>query len=301
MTNPLTCRIKVPATSANLGPGFDVFGIALSLYNEFTITLTQKSSFKGCEKRFQNSSNLVYRSAQLLFQKYHADPHYNQDLSIVFKTEIPSGRGLGSSASCIVAGLTGANLLLGSPFDLNEIFQLACEVEGHPDNISPALFGGLTINTKNNDLYHYRKIDVSRKFDFYALIPDYEVSTEASRSKIPKNIPLEKVSLNIANSNILLLSLMNGDSDGVKLGSLDFIHEPRRKSFIKNYEILRNQALKSGALSFNISGSGPTILMICDRGSFQSNEYTDFLKSMDISWTLLKLTVDNAGFQYYLE
>ncbi|HAE63140.1 MAG TPA: homoserine kinase [Eubacteriaceae bacterium] len=291
-------KITVPATSANLGPGFDTFGLALGLYNNFIIGRSKEIILKGCEPKYQNKNNLVYSSALELFKIYYEDVSYFENLYIEFDTNIPTGRGLGSSASCITAGLIGANLILGEPFGKDELFQIACRLEGHPDNISPAFFGGMTVSTRTEKGYFYKKAFLSSDFKFHVLIPDFEVSTSKARSIISNSVSLEAASLNIANSSILLLSLISGDYEGVLIGSKDYIYEDQRKSLVENFDIIKSIILENGGLSCTFSGAGPALLCISKNDMLAVENIRKQLNLIDQNWTLLTLPIDHKGVSF---
>jgi homoserine kinase len=288
-------KVTVPATSANLGPGFDTFGLALGLYNSFTIGRSDKMVYKGCNPKYQNEENLVYQSAMVLFKKYHQDDSYAENLYIEFNTDIPTGRGLGSSASCIVAGLLGANLILGEPYDTNELFQFACELEGHPDNISPAFFGGLTVSTKTDMGFYCKKAPLSSELKFHVIIPGFEISTREAREIISDSVSLKTASLNIANSSILLLSLISGDAEGIVIGSKDHMYEGQRKTLVKNFDSIKMSVIKNGGLSCTFSGSGPALLCVSKNNMLNTAEIESHLNLLDEGWMLVNLPVDDFG------
>ncbi|NTW72297.1 MAG: homoserine kinase [Eubacteriaceae bacterium] len=288
-------EIIVPATSANLGPGFDSFGLALGLYNRFIIGESRKLRIEGCEDKYKNRYNLVYTSALKLFRKFHNNPAYFRNLYIKFDTAIPTGRGLGSSATCIIAGLAGANMILGSPYTKKDLFLMACEIEGHPDNISPALYGGFTVSSKYNDEYYFRNIPVKDVFDFYVLIPDFPLSTKKSRAVVPAVVPLPNATLNVANASLMMLSLIQGDLEGIKMASQDYLYEVFRKKLIRNFDGIKAAALSAGALCCMISGAGPSLLCITKRSHDFHENMNEFLVTLEDVWKIKRLNVDPDG------
>ena len=152
-------EIKVPATSANMGPGLDTLGVAFKLYNRFIVEEIETGlEIFGCDEEFANSDNLVYTTMLKTFKKLKKDP---KGVRLTFKTEIPVSGGLGSSATCILAGITAANRLCGDVLTKQEVLNFACVIEGHPDNITPALVGGMTVSIMNEGDDYYNKIPIS--------------------------------------------------------------------------------------------------------------------------------------------
>ncbi|QSX08974.1 homoserine kinase [Alkalibacter rhizosphaerae] len=288
--------VTVPASSANIGPGFDALGLAFQLYNRFTLETTDTLSFIGCADQYQNKDNTVYQAAQFLFKRHANDPAFEQPLTITFDTAIPTGRGLGSSASCIVGGLAGANLMLGSPYSKTELFQMACTLEGHPDNVAAALYGGLTIavRTEKED-YFCKSIPVANAFDFFLVIPDYEISTKTAREILPKSVSMDQASTNVANSLLLTLGLMEGDAILVELGSIDHLYEKQRKTLIPSFDEIKDLAMRSGAIHCSISGSGPTILLMAPTGQFHPDSFQDTLRLLTPSSLVLEVLPDDTG------
>ena len=170
-------RVSVPATSANIGAGFDSLGVALSLYNEYEFNEEgNEVVFEGVEEEFQNDDNIILVSMKKVFEKYQ---YKYKGLKIkVIKQDIPISRGLGSSSSCIVAGLIGAFLIMGHDVNKDEILNLAVEIEGHPDNVCPALFGGITVSIMNKENVFYNNIEFKEGIKFIALIPEFTLATK---------------------------------------------------------------------------------------------------------------------------
>ena len=178
-------KIRVPATSANLGPGFDSLGIALDLYNDFLFEETSKGlEIIGALANEEDKDNLVYLSMLKTFDLIGYIP---KGIKIKIESKTPVSRGLGSSASCIVAGVMGANEIAGSPLSLSEIFKLSTKIEGHPDNIAPALFGGLVTSLMEKDEIFYNKINIAEGLKFTAIIPDFPLSTKNAREVLPRD------------------------------------------------------------------------------------------------------------------
>lgn len=287
-------KISVPATSANLGPGFDSFGIALQMYNHFTIGSCDKLVLENCDINNGNE-NLVYSSAMKVYKKYYGNRDYSSGLYIRFNTNIPLSRGLGSSATCITAGVVGANLLLGQPYSTDELFQMAVDIEGHPDNISPAFFGGLNISSKNVEGVLRKKVSISSKYHFFVLIPQFYLSTSKSRIVLPDMVNFKDAVSNIANASLLLLSLMDGDVETLKSVSLDKLHETYRKGLIEGFDDIKAYAIDHGALGCYLSGAGPSLLCIVEDKEIFESQMSKFLESTPNNWVLNQVDVDEQG------
>ena len=219
-------EIKVPATSANMGPGLDTLGVAFKLYNSFIVEEIESGlEIFGCNKEFANNNNLVYTSMLKTFKKLQKDP---KGVRLTFKTEIPVSGGLGSSATCILAGITAANRLCGDVLTKQEVLDYACKIEGHPDNITPAMIGGMTVSIMNDGANHYNKIPINGGIKFCALIPKLQLSTKSSRAVLPETIPFKDAVYNVGMVSMLIVSLVNGDYEGVKLACKDKLHQPYR-------------------------------------------------------------------------
>lgn len=288
-------KVQVPATSANIGPGFDAFGLALSLYNTFSFEekTDGKLTIRGVERKYQGASNLVYKAMLKVFKEAN---HVPKGLLIHNNINIPISRGLGSSASCIVGGVFGANALIGNPLSTEQLFDLAVELEGHPDNIAPAIYGGLVVSLNEHGHNFYLKNEVHPSYEFYTLIPDFTLSTLEARQALPKKITLSDGVYNLSRATMTYLSLTNGHHDILKACMKDRLHQPYRKKLIYAYDSMVNQAKEFGALNACISGAGPTILVVNaveNKGFYKQMKAT--MSDQTPDWQLLKLTPDNNG------
>lgn len=287
-------KISVPATTANIGPGFDSFGLALNLYNHFFIDYADDLIFENCQVT-NNKSNLVYTSAMSLFKDYYKEEDHPTGLYLKFETLIPLSRGLGSSATCIVAGLIGANLLLGQPYDIEDLLKKAVGIEGHPDNVAPAFFGGLNISAQSKDRIFHKKVKVSDSYSFFVLIPDFTLSTSKSRIVLPEMVPFRDAANNIANAALTVLSLIDGDHETLRFVSGDQLHEPYRKELIPNFDFIKESVLCNGGLSCFLSGAGPSLLCIVeDPEEFQRN-MPSILGGLKSKWMIQQVGIDYSG------
>ncbi len=251
--------IHAPASSANIGPGFDCLGLALNLYNEFTAEIAEKTTLSGVEERFNNGDNLFLQAYRTGCDEIgtRAEP-----LRVEFNADIPVARGLGSSSSLLCAGLAAANLLHGEPLSREDLFQLAARMEGHPDNVAPCMFGGLTAAAEAGGRFVCRQFAVHPDYKFTALIPDFEVSTEMARSVLPGKYPRDVVVKNSSNLMLLCSALANGDIDLLRSVGRDHIHEPYRRHLIRGYDSVREIVESDTGGVMLISGSGSACLLI---------------------------------------
>ena len=288
-------KVRVPATSANLGPGFDVAGVAVTLYNTFTFELMDEGlEIVGCPEQFAGPDNLAYeafcagaREVGLTFS----------GLRIECKSEIPHTRGLGSSSSCIVAGLVGAFAFKGRYDDRQDILNLATRIEGHPDNVAPAIFGGLTVSV-NADTVTTLGIPVKNDYRFVALIPPFTLSTKLSRSVLPDVVSRKDAIGNVSHLSLLVASLINGHDEGLRIGFHDHLHQPYRGSLIKGYdEIMQRLEKDENVLGSYLSGAGPTIMAVIRADDLMGvvrlkEELHDCLDG----WEVVKLEMDQHGY-----
>ena len=228
-------RIQVPATSANLGSGFDSLGIALTLYNQVWMEEEDGifiSSRDGLDVP-TGEDNLIYWAAKQLYDECGARL---PGLRIEQQSDIPMTRGLGSSSACIVAGLLGADRLLGNPFDRHEIVNLANRLEGHPDNTTPAVLGGLVASAVENRRVYSVSVPVAPKIRFAVLIPPFELKTEVARGVLPQEVSRQNAVYNLSRSALITASLFSGSLENLRVAVQDTLHQPYRAHFIPGIE-----------------------------------------------------------------
>ena len=250
-------KYKVPATSANLGIGFDCLGIALSLYDYFEIEESDKFILDGF------ISNDIKNN--LFIESYKKACRYKKDkvvpLKVKLKADVPISRGLGSSSCMIVGGIYAYNILHNNCLSKKEMLELATAIEGHPDNVAPCIYGGLCISSDNKTTM----LKVSNKWRFGIWIPPYEVKTSEARKVLPTSYSREDIVSNIANAIKGIKALETFDLDNISSLNKDKIHEPYRKTLIKDFKKYEKLAYQNGAKAFLISGSGSTCLSISDK------------------------------------
>ncbi|MDH3600796.1 MAG: homoserine kinase [Candidatus Tectomicrobia bacterium] len=256
-------RVKVPATTANLGSGFDIFGLALQLYNTYTLTLT-------CEPEWSvslppgidlpsDADNLVFHAVRQVFQRLGAVPpslHLDQEI------DIPLSRGLGSSASAIIGGLVAANRLTGSTLDHATLLAMATEIEGHPDNVTPALMGGMTLCYATSAQYCYLALPIPQNVQIVVAIPDFELNTSQARSVLPNQVSRSDVIFNGSRTALLVAALYQKRYDLLAEAMDDRLHQPYRAALVPGMTEAIAAGYAANALGVALSGSGPSLIAL---------------------------------------
>ncbi len=290
-------RIKVPATSANIGSGFDSLGIALTMYNQVwmeeydTIDISSKDDIKVPTDK----SNLIYWSAEYL---YNECGKKLSGLKIIQENNIPMTRGLGSSSACIVAGLIGANRFLGSPLTITELENMALKIEGHPDNTTPALTGGLVTSAIDGGKIYSVTVPVAENIRFAVFIPPFELKTELARQVLPSEYSKEDAIFNLSRSALITASLFSGSLQNLRVAVDDRLHQPYRKKFIKGLDDVFRTSYELGSYGTYISGAGPSIISIIDDklvNTFEDNALNSIKNKGLNDWKLEILNTDNKG------
>jgi len=279
-----TVRVKVPATTANIGSGFDCLGAALTLYNRFRFSVFDGESVQiiatGAEadRVSTDASNLVYQSFLKLYEHLGKTP---PPVKIEITMDVPLARGLGSSATAIVGGLVGANALAGSPLSQEEVMQLAIKIEGHPDNVVPALLGGCRLAASGIDRdWEICDVPWNRSIIPIVAIPNFELSTAEARRVLPAEYSRADSIFNASHLGLLLRGLETGRADWLKAALQDRIHQPYRQFLIRGYEEVRSAALAVGTHGVVISGAGPTLLALASPADAEPVK-----SAMHIAWT----------------
>ncbi|CBZ03521.1 homoserine kinase [Clostridium botulinum] len=287
-------EVRVPATSANIGPGFDCLGIAVNIYNKFFVEEIEEGLiFEGCADKFKNENNLIYVAMKKCFDKIGYKP---TGLRIKIESNIPVSRGLGSSAACVVGGIVSANELAGGALNKKELLDLAVEVEGHPDNVNPAFCGGMTASISDNREVIYSKVKVSEGIKFCALIPDFTLSTEKARAVLPKSIDYKDGIFNVGRTALMISALNNGDFHLIKYACKDKLHQDYRAKLIENFYSIKKQCEKLNSLGVFLSGAGPTIMvMLREEDKDFSKNIKSFLETLKNKWEVRELKIDKLG------
>ena len=284
--------VRVPATTANLGPGFDAFGCALSLYTDVTFEETESGlEITGCDEAYTGPDNLAYTSycavlaslsEEIRGVKIHIDAH------------IPIGRGLGSSAALLVAGAIGANVLRGNKLSTQGLLNITNAMEGHPDNLAPAFLGGLTASMVDNGLPVTVNFPLHPDWEFLALIPDFEISTNFARSVLPAQLPRADAVYNISHGAMVLKALELGDEKLLRNAMQDKLHQPYRKSLITDYDAIEALVRTTGA-AFCVSGAGPTLLCITLDEKLDEKLAKKLPSVTKANWQMLPLHIEFEG------
>ncbi len=285
-------KVTVPASTANIGPGFDSLGLALNLYNTYEFEeIGNGLIFEGCIEEYCNENNLVYKSFKKVADKIGRS---FSGLKIKMETQIPASRGLGSSSACIVGGVFGANALLNGNLSKDELFKIAVEIEGHPDNIAPAVYGGLTTSLVDDGVPYYVRYEISDKILFCALIPNFETSTSQARKLLPQMVSFDDAIFNISRIAALLKSLEVGDFNMIKRSLKDKLHQVYRKNLIHEYDEVEKICMENNSVVMFVSGSGPTLMNIIENSDF-TKAINNSIIELKHKWEIKFLKVDKNG------
>lgn len=282
-------KVRVPATSANLGPGFDCLGAALSLWMRCTFEAAPEGELRisGCPSAHANADNLIYRAYLAGCEALGISP---KGLHLSIDSQIPLARGLGSSAAAIVAGIAGAFLLHGAALDKEHILRLATALEGHPDNAAPAVYGGLRASMMEQELVLSEAFALSESLLWTALVPDVPLSTQEARAVLPKQVPHADAVFNASHALMLLKALETGDMVLLRHALQDRLHQRQRLPLIADGERVWRLAEDAGACVY-LSGAGPTLMCL-----HQEKGLRDALRDViPPGWQLIALQPDNAG------
>ena len=290
-------KIKVPGTSANIGPGFDTLGLALNIFNE--ITVEKKNS--GIEvlwdipnPNIPLEDNLVYVALVHTLKKYK-----KEDLGCTVrmtKVDIPISRGLGSSAAAIVCGIYAAHYLMDYSLSTKDIVNIATELEGHPDNVAPAILGNMILSVMTGDSVLYSKIDFPEEIKFNVLIPNFKLSTEKASSVLPGSYSTADCVSNASRLALMLNFLKEKRYNDLRVCLEDKIHQPYRFELINNSLDIFEKSKELGALGEFISGAGPTLITWVDKNEESyKKELQKYLDTLDDKWEIKDLTINTTG------
>ncbi len=305
--------VKVPASTSNLGPGFDCIGMALPIYNTITIEETvlpgtgieinvindsESADDMLTEHMPMDENSIIYKAVELLYNSIGQTP---SELKITVQSQIPIARGLGSSASVIVGGLLAANELLGKPADEVALLSIAAEVEGHPDNVTPSIVGGLVLTSLEDDgSVVYRKLDWPEEWQITVCIPDYELSTEISRSVLPKEVPMHDAVFNAKRLAMFIQAVNTKDANLMKMALHDRLHQPYRMKLVPGLDkIMENLKHEENVLGCVLSGAGPAIVVISQKNNLDriKSIIKDTWEDMNVKVNIMTLPVETQGAQ----
>ena len=262
--------IRVPATTANLGPGFDAFGCALSLYTDVTFEETEYGlEITGCDEAYTGPDNLAYVSYCAVLASMNEEV---RGVKIHIDAQIPICRGLGSSAALLVAGAMGANVLRGNKLSTQGLLNITNAMEGHPDNLAPAFYGGLTAS----------------------MVPDFDLPTTLARSVLPEQLGRADAIYNIAHGALVLKALELGDEKLLRTAMQDRLHQKYRKKLIPDYDKIEALVRTTGA-AFCLSGAGPTLLCITQDEKLEEKLAKKLDSITESNWTMLPLHIEFQG------
>lgn len=297
-------RVRVPGTSANCGPGFDTLGIACTIYNELELTLREEPGLEffvegeGAENIPRDERNIVWRSVCTLLDRAGAAEKYRGGI-IRMRNQVPLSRGLGSSATAIVAGLKAANVLVGNVFNRRELLQIATKIEGHPDNVAPAIFGGFTVNVVNRGRAQCFSFLPKLRMKMVAAVPDFPLPTRTARDVLPKTVPMQDAIFNIGRASLLVASLCRGNEYFLRQAFDDALHQPYREDLVPGMRDVFYAARRAGALGAALSGAGPCLMAFvlerdhCAKGVGEA--MVEAFRKKDVKAEALVLSLDTRG------
>jgi len=291
-------RAKIPATSANLGPGFDCLGLALQLHNTITVEAERpfKISLTGSYRDGipADETNLVWRTMCHLWKLIS---YPTPSVALTFENQIPPARGLGSSSAAIVGGLVVANRLAGSPCTKYELLQIANTLEGHPDNVTPALYGGVTLSIPTEGGILPRVLAHLPKLRAVVVVPDLLLKTEKARGILPPQVARHDAVFNISHAGLLIEAFIREEYSFLKEGMRDVLHQNQRAVLIPGLLETLEAALQAGAYGAALSGSGPTLLALTKPESEQNvaRIMLDVFQKHDIRAESYALSIDSEG------
>ncbi|MGO4237484.1 homoserine kinase [Pseudarthrobacter sp. YAF2] len=295
--------VRVPATSANLGPGYDSLGLALALHDTLTVESLDTDELlfelrgEGAETLPRDASHLVIRAMDAAFERLG---YRHGGLKVTAENVNPHGRGLGSSASAVVAAVSAANAMVpaGSRRGKDWILQLTSELEGHPDNVAPAIFGGLALSWQDSEQYSSTSATVAGDVIPIVAVPDFELATEAARALLPASVGHHAAAMNSGRAALLIHALTQ-KPEFLLPGTEDYLHQSYRAEAMRPSAALIGALRKAGYAAV-VSGAGPTVLVLAN-GEAQAAGALAFIESFtasntpEVGWRVLKLAVDVEG------
>ncbi|TCS77517.1 homoserine kinase [Pectinatus cerevisiiphilus] len=294
-----TVIVQVPATTANCGPGFDALGIACNIYNKLELTLTEENkieieiSGEGVGYLPINEKNLIWKVVKDVIDKTGAA--YNGAV-IKMHNDVPLSRGLGSSAAAIVAGIVAANYALGEPFNKQDVLEMATAVEGHPDNVAPAIFGGMTVSLCSQSAVKTISFLPKLPLKMIVAVPKFFLSTKKARKALPESIPIKDASFNIAHVASLVAAMCTGNADVLSYAFDDKLHQPYRAELIPGMYDVFAAAKKAGALGAALSGAGPSLIAFSlDNEEEIGRAMVETFSKYQVPSSYLLLNIDTVG------
>lgn len=292
-------HIQIPATSANMGPGFDSIGIAVQLYNHIWVEeqptgLTIEVKHKQAIPVPTDETNLIYQTMKYFYDQKGLKM---SGVHIIQEDYIPMVRGLGSSAACIVGGLFAANELAGRPCDKEELAQMAAKLEGHPDNSNPAIFGSMVVGALDEKEMKHVRLELPEDLIFAIMVPDFPVSTEKARSVLPNAYSRGDMVFNASRAALLVASMLTGKYENFHVAMEDRVHQPYRSALIPGMNEIFAHAREYGAVASYLSGAGSTLMAMVtkDKAEKFKRKMSEYLHQLEHHWELTLLEPDMEG------
>ena len=291
-------KLRVPASSANLGSGFDSIGACLDIWNEIKFCegdFSISNKGYGAKSFSTDKKNLIYKS---YLQANQILGKSEKEISINCINNIPISGGLGSSSAEIISGIIIAYAIHNIDINKDDIFQISASMEGHPDNVGPAIFGGITIGYNDDNDWYLSPVKYSKNLKIISFVSDQKILTKESRKGLPDNISREDSVYNISRSALLINSISNNNFDDFKHAFQDKVHEQYRTPEIKGFKTISNAAISAGALATYLSGSGPTISAIAESKELTINyEMLDAANKLGINGEGIICKISESGVQ----
>ena len=296
-----TIRVRVPGTSANCGPGFDAIGVACTIYNDLELTLKGEEGLvieiegEGAANIPADERNIVLRAIRTILKRAHREDEV-KGFHIRMTNHIPLSRGLGSSAAAIVAGLKAANALLGNRFSRRELLQMATNIEGHPDNVAPAIFGGFTISVVKRGRVECFSLMPRMPLKLVVAVPEFPLSTRLARSVLPEQVKMKDAVFNVSRAALLVAALTKGQPRFLRNAFADALHQPYREKLIPGMKDVFRAACRTGALGASLSGAGPCLIAYTlENEEAVGQAMVEAFKEHEIKAHALQLSLDAHG------
>ena len=291
---------RIPASTTNLGPGFDVLGLALQLYSTITLETTSTDtqvviSGVDADKIPSTPEHIAFQAVAHVFKESGTKLRL-ENLKLSIENGIPAIRGLGGSGTAIIGGLLTANVLCGNPFSRSELLNFATALEGHPDNVAASLHGGLVISAQEGTQIHTIQLECPPALHVVLAIPDFPLSTQEARRILPEQINFSDAIYNMSRSALLIGSIATGKLEMLPIAMKDRLHQPYRSKLIPGFDDVVTAATTAGALSVALSGAGPTIAAYCLTNMKEvGNQMAKAFKKHNVACQIRPLGIDRDG------